>query len=122
MKIRVMDISDYEEVYGLWMSSKNMGFNNLDDSKEGIEIFLQRNPNTSFVAVEDKAIIGVVLSGHDGRRGYIYHMFVKEPFRKQKVGTYNEAGSRCWEKQGFVVREDIDYRNLELTELVRIDT
>lgn len=146
MKIRVMDISDYEEVYGLWMSRKNMGFNNLDDSKEGIEIFLQRNPNTSFVAVEDKAIIGVVLSGHDGRRGYIYHMFVKEPFRKQKVGTklleeclealkkegihkvallvfkYNEAGSRFWEKQGFVVREDIDYRNLELTELVRIDT
>ena len=118
MKIRVMDISDYEEVYDLWMSSKNMGFNNLDDSKEGIGKFLQRNPNTSFVAVEGKEIIGVVLSGNDGRRGYIYHMFVKESFRKQKVGTklleeclealkkegihkvvllvfkYNEAGSR----------------------------
>ena len=42
MKIRVMNISDYEEVYALWMSSKNMGFNNLDDSKEGIGEFIKQ--------------------------------------------------------------------------------
>ena len=146
MEIRNMEISDYEEVYALWMSSKNMGFNNLDDSREGIRKFLERNPKTSFVAVEDEKITGIVLAGHDGRRGYIYHMFVDEPFRKQKIGTkllekslkalkeeginkaallvfkYNEAGGRFWEKQGFFVREDVDYRNLELTELTRIDT
>ena len=34
--IRVMTIDDYEKVYSLWMSCKNMGFNNLDDSREGI--------------------------------------------------------------------------------------
>lgn len=146
MEIRHMEIADYEEVYALWMSSKNMGFNHLDDSREGIQKFLGRNPNTSFVAAEDGKIIGVVLAGHDGRRGYIYHMFVDEPFRKQKIGTkllekslaalkeeginkvallvfkYNEAGGRFWEDQGFFVREDVDYRNLELTELIRIDT
>lgn len=43
-----------------------MGFNNLHDSKEGVRKFLQRNPNNSFVAVENKEIIGVVLAGHDG--------------------------------------------------------
>ena len=47
-----MTIADYEKVYALWMSCKNMGFNDIDDSKEGIARFLKRNPNTSFVAIE----------------------------------------------------------------------
>jgi hypothetical protein len=47
-----MTIADYEKVYALWMSCKNMGFNDIDDSKEGIARFLERNPNTSFVAIE----------------------------------------------------------------------
>lgn len=146
MKIRVMNISDYEKVYALWMSCKNMGFNNLDDSKEGIEKFLKRNPDTSFVAVEDNAVVGIVLAGHDGRRGYVYHMSVAENYRKQGIGTQlmshcedalkreginkaallvfnrNEAGNAFWEKQGFTVREDVAYRNKALAEIVRIDT
>lgn len=146
MKIRVMEISDYEKVYALWMSCKNMGFNNLDDSKEGIEKFLKRNPDTSFVAVEDDAVVGIVLAGHDGRRGYIYHTSVAENYRKQGIGTQllshceealkreginkaallvfnrNEAGNAFWEKQGFTVREDVAYRNKALAEIVRIDT
>lgn len=146
MKIRVMNISDYEKVYALWMSCKNMGFNNLDDSKEGIEKFLKRNPDTSFVAVEDDAVVGIVLAGHDGRRGYVYHMSVAENYRKQGIGTQlmshceealkreginktallvfkrNEAGNAFWEKQGFTVREDVAYRNKALAEIIRIDT
>lgn len=146
MKIRVMEISDYEKVYALWMSCKNMGFNNLDDSKEGIEKFLKRNPDTSFVAVENDAVVGIVLAGHDGRRGYVYHMSVAENYRKQGIGTQlmshcedalkreginkaallvfnrNEAGNAFWEKQGFTVREDVAYRNKALAEIVRIDT
>ena len=47
-----MTIADYEKVYALWMSCKNMGCNGIDDSKEGIARFLKRNPNTSFVAIE----------------------------------------------------------------------
>ena len=146
MKIRVMEITDYEKVYALWMSCKNMGFNNLDDSKEGIEKFLKRNPDTSFVAVEDDAVVGIALAGHDGRRGYVYHMSVAEDYRKQGIGTQlmshceaalkreginkaallvfnrNEAGNAFWEKQGFTVREDVAYRNKALAEIVRIDT
>lgn len=146
MKIRVMEISDHEKVYALWMSCKNMGFNNLDDSKEGIDKFLKRNPGTSFVAVEEDAVAGIVLAGHDGRRGYVYHMSVAEDYRKQGIGTQlmshceealkreginkaallvfnrNEAGNAFWEKQGFTVREDVAYRNKALAEIVRIDT
>ena len=51
MEIRKMTIDDYDEVYKLWMSSKNMGFNDVDDSREGIEKYLRRNPDTSFVAL-----------------------------------------------------------------------
>ena len=48
---RVMTIDDYDKVYNLWMACKNMGFNNLDDSREGINKYLKRNPSTCFVAV-----------------------------------------------------------------------
>ena len=56
MKIRVMNISDYEQVYQLWLSCKGMGLNNLDDSKEGIERLLNRNPETCFVAESEQTI------------------------------------------------------------------
>ena len=141
-----MTIQDYEKVYELWMSCKNMGFNDIDDSREGIARFLERNPNTSFVALENENLIGIILGGHDGRRGYIYHLSVNENYRKNGIGSslvkncleafkqekiskvallvfkYNEVGNSFWEKQGFVLREDINYRNVALRELVRIDT
>ncbi|MBR3018853.1 MAG: GNAT family N-acetyltransferase [Clostridia bacterium] len=146
MKIRVMNIQDYDQVYALWMSCKNMGFNNLDDSREGIAKLLRRNPNTSFVAMDGDTLAGVILSGEDGRRGYIYHMSVSEAYRRQGIGAQlvkrclealkaeginkaallvfnrNEAGNAFWEAQGFTVRSDVAYRNKALTELVRIDT
>ena len=146
MQIRTMTIADYEKVYNLWMSCKNMGFNDIDDSKEGITRFLERNPNTSFVAIETDELIGIILGGHDGRRGYIYHVSVAEKYRKKGIGSslvekclesfkfekiskvallvfkYNEIGNAFWEKQGFILRNDINYRNIGLRELVRIDT
>ena len=146
MQIRKMTIADYEKVYALWMSCKNMGFNDIDDSKEGIARFLERNPNTSFVAIENDELLGIILGGHDGRRGYIYHMSVAENHRKKGIGSnlvekclesfknekiskvallvfkYNENGNAFWEKQGFILREDVNYRNIGLCELVRIDT
>ena len=144
--IRVMRPEDYEKVYALWMSCKNMGFNNLDDSRDGILKYLKRNPSTSFVAVKGEAIIGVILSGNDGRRGFIHHMAVSESCRRQGIASAllshalealkaegihkvacvvfqrNEAGNAFWESQGFTERLDLAYRNKALTELIRIDT
>lgn len=85
--IRPMIIEDYDDVYRLWTLTKGMGLNNLDDTKTGINIFLQRNPNTCFVATFHNEIIGTIISGHDGRRGYIYHTAVSEKFRKERNRT-----------------------------------
>ena len=146
--IRKMTIDDYESVYALWLSCPGMGLNNIDDSKEGIRRFLRRNPDTCFVAEDETEgkIAGVIMTGHDGRRGYIYHTAVAAPYRKTGTGTNlveaamealkregiskvalvafarNEGGNRFWEKQGFYSREDLTYRNRELMEMVNINT
>lgn len=146
MEIRVMTIDDYDKVYELWMSCKNMGFNSIDDSREGIEKYLKRNPTTSFVAEENGKIVGVMLAGHDGRRALIHHASVAEPSRRQGIGKAlldhciealkkegitkaallvfkrNELGNAFWESMGFTERTDIAYRNLTLFEHTRIDT
>ena len=135
---RIMTIDDYDKVYALWMSCRNMGFNNLDDSREGIGKYLKRNPSTCFVAVKEQSVVGVILSGHDGRRGFIHHLAVSEEFRRQQIATnlvthalsalqseginkvallafnYNEAGNAFWENQGFTARSDVTYRNRAL--------
>jgi len=146
MTIRPMIIDDYDRVWALWMSCRNMGFNDLDDSREGIGRFLKRNPATCFVAEAGGDLAGVILAGHDGRRGYIYHMAVAEAHRRQGIGSAlvdrclgalkreginkvalvafraNEAGNAFWERQGFALREDLNYRNRALAKLVRMDT
>ena len=146
MTIRLMTIDDYDRVYALWMSCKNMGFNDLDDARDGIDKYLRRNPNTCFLALEGEALMGVILAGHDGRRGFIHHMAVGEAYRHRGVGTalvetaldalkaegihkvallvfkYNEAGNAFWERMGFTIREDLNYRNRALAEMTRIDT
>ena len=85
--IKVMTINDYEELFELWINTPNMGVRSLDDSKEGISCFLKRNPNTSFVAYEDGRLVGAILCGHDGRRGYIYHTVVLPDYRGRGIAS-----------------------------------
>ena len=146
MNIRVMKREDYHSVYDLWLSCVGMGLNNLDDSKEGIDKFLRRNPDTCYVAEVDNEIIGVIIAGNDGRRGYIYHTAVSTEFRKQGIGRIlvekaveslkeeginkvalvvfdrNETGNEFWKDLGFTAREDLVYRNKSIREMIRIDT
>ena len=85
MNIREMIEADYDQVYQLWLSCAGMGLNDLDDSKEGIARFLQRNPQTCLVAVENQTIIGAILAGSDGRRAYIYHTAVHLNYRRRGI-------------------------------------
>lgn len=85
--IRVMTIDDYQALFELWKNTPNMGLRSLDDSQEGIARFLERNPNTSFVAYQKEKLVGAILSGHDGRRGYIYHTVVLPEYRNQGIAS-----------------------------------
>ena len=87
VNIRVMTIDDYDKVYALWLSCAGMGLNNLDDSREGIAKYLERNPETCFVAEESGNIAGVIIAGNDGRRGYIYHTAVNPDYRRRGIGS-----------------------------------
>ena len=135
VNIRVMAIADYGQVYGLWRDTPGMGLNTLDDSQAGIEKYLRRNPTTCFVAEDGGALVGAVLAGHDGRRGYIYHTarglvshameaLDKEGINKAALVVFkrNEGGNGFWEKLGFTGRGDLVYRDKGIRELVRIDT
>ena len=60
MQIRKMLIRDYNSVYDLWLNTPGMGLNSKDDSVDGIEKYLIRNPNTCFVA---ENVDGIALHG-----------------------------------------------------------
>ena len=144
--IRVMTAADYDSVYDLWLHTPGMGLNTTDDSREGIEAYLRRNPTTSFVALWEDSIVGVILAGHDGRRGYIYHTAVLPAFRGRGIARQlveqamaaleregihkaalvvfarNALGNGFWESIGFSAREDLVYRNQNIHPLERIDT
>ena len=85
--IRIMQPEDHANVYELWTKTPGMGLNSLDDSKEGLTRFLKRNPTSCFVAVEENIIVGTILCGHDGRRGYIYHAAVAEAHQGKGIGS-----------------------------------
>ena len=84
--IRIMTMDDYEEVYKLWKKIHGFGIRSIDDSREGIERFIKRNPATSIVAEMDGKIVGSILCGHDGRRGCFYHVCVDENYRRRGIG------------------------------------
>lgn len=133
-----MKIEDYNAVYHLWSATAGMGMRSLDGSPAGITKFLNRNPNTCFVAEFDNQIVGVILCGQDGRRGYIYHTAVRPDFRKRGIGkalvnitleslkkeqinkvalavfANNSLGNEFWEHMGFEMRDDLVYRNISL--------
>ena len=146
MTIRLMTPADYPACYDLWLRTPGMGLNSVDDSADGIARYLKRNPSTCFVAEEEGRIVGVILAGHDGRRGHISHTAVDSAFRRRGIGgqlvahtmaaleqegitkvnlvvfSRNETGNAFWESMGFTVRTDLTYRDRRICESVRMDT
>lgn len=140
MQIKTMTIEDYSEVKALWMTIKGFAIRSIDDSYEGVERFLKRNPTTSVVAKEDGKVVGAILCGHDGRRGCLYHVCVHEDYRMHGIGkamvvycmealkaeginkvsliafTRNDIGNAFWRTIGWTKREDLNYYDFVLNE------
>lgn len=83
--IREMEIADYQAVTTLWAETESLSLRDAD-SRHNIQLYLERNKGLSFVAVDGSEIIGAVLVGTDGRRGYLQHLAVSSQYRGCGVG------------------------------------
>ena len=91
VNIREMTMEDFEEVHALWMGIHGFGIRSIDDSKEGVERFIRRNPTTSMVACENDRIIGAILTA--GADVYIMSAFMRI--------TESRASDRRWWKRAL---------------------
>ena len=134
--IRQMTMDDYDEMYQLWEKTPGLIVEE-SDGREDIAIYLKRNSGLCFVAVSDGRIVGTVLCGHEGRRGIMRHLAVKQEFRGRgiaralidacleglaqegikKCNTFvldkNKEGRRFWEHMGWYILDD-DYRTMQI--------
>lgn len=75
----------YDAAYALWETCEGIGLSSAD-SRENIIAYLERNAGMSFVAIDGEDVVGAILGGHDGRRGYLHHLAVKAKYRRQGLG------------------------------------
>jgi ribosomal protein S18 acetylase RimI-like enzyme len=139
IKIRPMTMRDYEQALDIWENTPGIGISSADHP-EKIARFLERNPGLSFVACDGGRVIGTVLGGHDGRRGYLYHMAVREDYRKKGIARQlgdtclaalkdagmekchifvysgNEDGINFWKQTGWIKRDELIIMSYPLEE------
>jgi len=119
-----MTIGHYDQALALWNRTEGIGLT-VSDSREGTARYLARNPGMSFIALDGARIVGTVLCGHDGRRGYLTHLVVDAAYRRRGIGaalvqnavdaliregmagcnlfiySENKSGRAFWESQGW---------------------
>lgn len=142
--IRLVTICDYDKMFALWNSTEQSkrALNSVDDSREGIDRYIKRNPSTCFGAFSGEQLIGIILTGHDGRRAIIHHLCVHPDFRRLGIAGRlvecaekaikaeginkmfglvfkdNETANAFWEKQGYSLRTNLNYRNKSLNDQI----
>jgi ribosomal protein S18 acetylase RimI-like enzyme len=128
-----MTAEHYDRAELLWSQTEEIELT-AGDSMEHLKKYLERNPGMSFVCVDEEKnkIVGTILSGHDGRRGFIYHRAVEKNHRRKGIADKlismsvnalrKEGIQRCslmvkranreaysfWEANGWRLRTDLD--------------
>lgn len=134
--IRPMRAEDFPRMAALWKSSDGVR-ESLGDTPDGIAMYLARNPGMSLVAEDGDRIVGTVLCGHDGRRGFIHHMAIAATHRRAGIGRMmvtrclaalvaagipkchlfvapdNHAGKAFWQSLGWRLRTDLEDMSIE---------
>jgi ribosomal protein S18 acetylase RimI-like enzyme len=130
VEILQFDSSDYDEVMALWQRTEGLTLRDAD-SRAAVTRYLVHNPGLSFVARDGGRVVGAVLAGTDGRRGYLQHLAVAPTHRRQGLGTNlanrvltalrargiakchlfirceNRQGRQFWESLGWTARDDV---------------
>lgn len=142
IRISPMSATDHAAAMALWRNCTGIGLSAADEA-EAMQTYLQRNPGLSQCAWAGGFLVGTVLAGHDGRRGYLHHLCVRDDFRHQGIGrrliasaleglgalglekahaflfTDNEAGRRFWEGVGWTWRTDIGVVSVNVGEVLK---
>lgn len=130
LRIRPMTAGDYDAVIALWRVTEGIGLSAADE-REAIAAYLERNPGLSRVAYRGDALVGAVMGGHDGRRGYLHHLAVVPSERGRGLGrelaeqclddlralglgkinifvyAENVEGQAFWRATGWIARDDL---------------
>ncbi len=130
IEIRPFTMDLYDDIFSLWRKCEGVGLGE-SDSKKSIEKYLKRNPGLSFAALKKDKIVGAVLAGHGGYRGYLHHLAVRPDCRRQGIARLlanacleqlkqeniakchlflfktNDTGKKFWEAAGWSQREDL---------------
>lgn len=133
--LRSMTIVDYDAVVELMKQTPGVSFRDAD-SRTSTARYLQRNPGLSFVCEVNGQLAGCIMSGHDGRRGYLQHLVVLPVHRGkgmagalvesclselEKLGIHkshidvvktNASAAAWWERRGWKLRSDIQRYSL----------
>ncbi|MBP5576824.1 MAG: GNAT family N-acetyltransferase [Treponema sp.] len=141
---KTLTATDYDELFSLWnqVEQTKRALNPVDDTLEGITRYIKRNPTTCFAAISNGKIVGAILTGHDGRRAIIHHLCVHPNFQRlgiartlvqmaevalKKEGIQkifglvfkdNETANSFWERMGYSLRTNLNYRNKSLNDAI----
>ncbi len=131
VQIRDFTMEYHDGALALWRRDTHIGLSSAD-SREAMEAFLRRNNGLSKVMICEGRLIGAVLCGHDGRRGYVHHLYVEPDHRRDGMATLlvdacldnlrqdgiqkchlfifkdNEVGKRFWAGTLWKKRDDIE--------------
>ena len=129
-QVEPMRMEDFDQVIELWRHTEGVGLSE-SDTRSNIGVYLARNPGLSFVARGEGGIVGAVLCGHDGRRGYLHHLAVARDHRRRGLGRrlvqgcleslaaagipkcnislfdHNQEGESFWRQTGWMARRDL---------------
>jgi N-acetylglutamate synthase len=136
--VLVFEPRHIEPALALFRGCPGVGLSTGDSALE-IADFLVRNPGCSAVAETPAgALLGAVLCGHDGRRGFLYHLAVHPDERGRGLGkalvahctaalaaagisrvsihvfAHNDEGAKFWARLGWRTRSDLGVMQLEL--------
>jgi ribosomal protein S18 acetylase RimI-like enzyme len=140
--LRAFEEPQIDAVLALWQGMDGVGLG-LADTPHDLAMFLSRNAGLSPIALDANGdVVGAALCGHDGRRGYLYHVAVRESSRGQGIGRLlvdycraalervgigrvsihvfanNASAIRFWAHLGWQPREDLIVVQVDLPRVV----
>jgi ribosomal protein S18 acetylase RimI-like enzyme len=131
-------LTDMVPMLDLWRATPGLGVGQGDEEK-ALKVFIERNPSTCLVLRINEGLIGTVLGGFDGRRGYIYHLAVHPDYQGRGYGRMllkqvinelkslgalkihlfvfrdNQPATKFYHHQGWELRHDIQVFSWDTT-------